>query len=602
MLGYAENEIGDSINEWVERVHPNDLPAVMEEVNRYMAGDSTAYASEHRLRCKDGTYKWALARGKAIEWGERHEPLRVIGTHKDITVRKQTEEKLRESREYYRALVETLDASLCRWLPDTTLTYANEKYKRIFGVQGDAVGQKWADFLPEETRESTIALYREVAEKPRAVTYEHPVNVEDGSTRQYLWTDTLLLDESGKVLEFQSIGIDITERKHAEEVLAKSEARTRELLEATPDAMIIVDAEGKILMTNAQTEAMFGYTQSELVGAAVETLMPLSLRGGHAENRAQFMAQPQTVTTGIEQDISAERKNGEKFPVEISLSHHKLAGGQVVVLCAIRDVTERWRARELITAQRDLARTIGAYKTDENSCESCLEIALRVSKMDSGGVYLFDERSRTFKLIHHQGMSAEFVGVVEQFGEDTPNAHLLLNGRTVYFTESDLQEKEYHRAEGLRSLAVIPIQHHGQALGCLNIASHIFPGVPAWSRSALETLAVEIGNIIIQRRTEESLKASRTQLSQALVAARMGTWRYHVPTARMDWSPEATGLFGFDASHNDFSTMLTRFHPDDRERLLHSIQEALVQKKVLVHLGVNKYLVRRPVLYLGKST
>jgi GAF domain-containing protein len=195
----------------------------------------------------------------------------------------------------------------------------------------------------------------------------------------------------------------------------------------------------------------------------------------------------------------------------------------MVVLCAIRDVTERWRARELITAQRDLARLISDGNTDERPCAFCLQVALRVSKMDSGGVYLFNEQSRAFELIHHQGLSAEFASAVGQFGEDTPSARMLLDGRTIYFTASDLEEKDYHRAEGLRSLAVIPIQHHGQVLGCLNIASHALPSVPAWSRSALETLAVEIGNIIIHRRTEESLKLSRAQLSQALVAARMGT-------------------------------------------------------------------------------
>lgn len=355
----------------------------------------------------------------------------------------------------------------------------------------------------------------------------------------------------------------------------------KELLEATPDAMLVVDAGGKILMANAQTEKMFGYPQSELVGAAVETLMPPLQRGGHAEHRAQFMAQPQIVTAGIERDIFAERKNGEKFPVEISLSHHKLAGGGKVILCVIRDVTERRRTRELITAQRDLARLISARNPDEFPCAFCLQVAVRVSEMDSGGIYLFDEASRTFELVHHQGLGAEFVKAVERFGEDSPNGRMSLSGRTIFFAESDLQEKDFHRAEGLRSLAIIPIEYHGQVLGCLNIASHTLTDIPDWSRSALETLAVEIGNIIIHRRTEESLKLSRAQLSQALVAARMGSWRYHIPTARVEWSPEAAKLFGIGASHDDFSAMLTRFHPEDRERLQRGLQEALAQKKVL---------------------
>jgi PAS domain S-box-containing protein len=361
----------------------------------------------------------------------------------------------------------------------------------------------------------------------------------------------------------------------------KMEARAKELLEAMPDAMVIADAGGKILMANAQMENLFGYVQSELVGAAVEDFLPLPMRNGHVENRARFMEQPRIVTTGIERDIFAQRKNGEKFPVEISLSQHKITDGEAVVLCAIRDVTERWRAKELITAQRDLARLISDGNVDEHPCEFCLQLALQVSKMDSGGVYLFDESSRSFELVHHQGLGAEFVKAVERFGGDTPSTRLILSGRTVYFTEADLREIEYQRIEGLRSLTVIPIQHHGQVLGCLNIASHTLPGVPGWARSTLETLAVEIGNVIIHRRTEESLKASRAQLRQALVAARMGTWRYRIPTARIEWSPEIAQLLGIDASQTDLRAMLKRFHPDDRGRLLRSIREALAQKKIL---------------------
>lgn len=96
-----------------------------------------------------------------------------------VAARKRIAE-LERSEAHYRTLVETLDVSLCRWLPDTTLTFANEKYKVIFGVKDDPHGKKWLDFLPDETREGTAAYYREVAANPHKVTYEHPVTVEDG--------------------------------------------------------------------------------------------------------------------------------------------------------------------------------------------------------------------------------------------------------------------------------------------------------------------------------------------------------------------------------------------------------------------------------------
>lgn len=95
MLGYAEQDIGNTLDEWKKRVHPDDMPHVIIEMNNLLNGDTTIYTSEHRVRCKDGTYKWVLSRGKVTQAGENHMPLRVIGTHTDITVRKNNEEQIR---------------------------------------------------------------------------------------------------------------------------------------------------------------------------------------------------------------------------------------------------------------------------------------------------------------------------------------------------------------------------------------------------------------------------------------------------------------------------------------------------------------------------
>ncbi len=91
MLGFEEHEIGDTLAEWDTRIHPDDRDYVYEEIRKHMEGESPIYISEHRLRCKDGAYKWILDRGQVIEWTKDGKPLRVIGTHSDITRRKQAE-------------------------------------------------------------------------------------------------------------------------------------------------------------------------------------------------------------------------------------------------------------------------------------------------------------------------------------------------------------------------------------------------------------------------------------------------------------------------------------------------------------------------------
>jgi len=97
MLGYNEEDIEDGYTEWESRVHPEDLPMVLKELNKYFKGESDTYSCEHRMRCKDGSYKWMLNRGKILNYTEDGSPLRMIGTHSDITEQKQAEMELRRT-------------------------------------------------------------------------------------------------------------------------------------------------------------------------------------------------------------------------------------------------------------------------------------------------------------------------------------------------------------------------------------------------------------------------------------------------------------------------------------------------------------------------
>ena len=106
MLGYEEHEIEDSLAEWDKRVHPDDKDDVYKDLKLHMDGKTDHYSNEHRVLCKDGSYKWILDRGKIMERDENNKPLRIIGTHKDISESKEYEEKLKQSNEEYISLNE----------------------------------------------------------------------------------------------------------------------------------------------------------------------------------------------------------------------------------------------------------------------------------------------------------------------------------------------------------------------------------------------------------------------------------------------------------------------------------------------------------------
>ena len=130
------------------------------------------------------------------------------------------------------------------------------------------------------------------------------------------------------------------------------EERAVALIEAAPDAMVVVDRDGRIALVNAQTEALFGYRRDELLGAPIEILVPLGARGGHAARRDRYIDQPVVRPMGSGLDLTGRRKDGSEVPVEISLSPLCTAEG-TLVSAAIRDITERREAQRALHQARD---------------------------------------------------------------------------------------------------------------------------------------------------------------------------------------------------------------------------------------------------------
>ncbi|MCE5336669.1 MAG: PAS domain-containing protein [Desulfobacteraceae bacterium] len=150
MLGYAEDEIGHTLPEWDRHLHPDDRDRVYEEIGKYFAGNTSIYNSEHRLLCKDGSYKWVLARGKVVTWTSDGRPLRAIGTNIDITYLKQVEKELREAREELARRVEKRTAELQKANQElhklsSMLIFAQEEERKRIGAElHDSIGQTLA--------------------------------------------------------------------------------------------------------------------------------------------------------------------------------------------------------------------------------------------------------------------------------------------------------------------------------------------------------------------------------------------------------------------------------------------------------------------------
>jgi PAS domain S-box-containing protein len=185
---------------------------------------------------------------------------------------------------------------------------------------------------------------------------------KDGELLHVSFSTATLVDEEGniegKVATFTDITarreseqerLELVERERVAQAEAKAERRFRELLEAAPDAILEIDSEGRVVLANAVAERVFGYTRDELLGEPVELLIPFDLRGRHEQHRSAYKAHPTTRPMGSGLDLYAQRKDGSRFPVEISLSPVKSDDGSRVS-AIVRDVTDRKQTQLKIQA------------------------------------------------------------------------------------------------------------------------------------------------------------------------------------------------------------------------------------------------------------
>ena len=184
--------------------------------------------------------------------------------------------------------------------------------------------------------------------------------------------------------------------------IIESETYFRTLLESAPDAMVIVDDQGKIVIVNGQTESMFGYKRKELLGRKIEMLLPDRLHKGHVAHRKTYAADSKIRPMGTRMDLLGKRKDGSEFPVEISLSPVETTTG-TFVSSVIRDVTERKRMeQEIIAAQHAAERASKANSAFLAAASHDLRQPVQALSLLNGALRRTVKEPRALEMIQNQ--------------------------------------------------------------------------------------------------------------------------------------------------------------------------------------------------------
>ena len=342
LLGWEPAPITELADALANYIHPEDRRRAEQVIARTLTEGGPAKLDLRFIR-SDGSIGYKETRAEAIR-NEAGEIIKLFGTSLDISHRKQAEAEIANSEVRYRQVVEAQTDFILRSLPDTTVTFANSSFCCALGTSLEAVvGAKWSDFTnPEDMQRNASGLATLSLQQPRCLV-ENQHQLANGQISWIQWLDEGIFDETGQLLEIQSVGRDITALKQAEQALKESEEQLRLITENMSDIVCLHQPDGRYLYVTPSSQTLLGYSPAELIGRdPYERVHP------DDADRIRRMSH-QRVLKGLSACVTyrARRKTGDYIWLETLTSPIFDGQGQIIHLqTSSREVGDRIKARE----------------------------------------------------------------------------------------------------------------------------------------------------------------------------------------------------------------------------------------------------------------
>jgi PAS domain S-box-containing protein len=492
IFGYSLDDFRGDPMLWHNSIHGEDLPAVQGAIARAQRGEPIDV--QYRIRTKSGQWRWL--HDKALPAKALDGQTVLSGVAVDVTEQKLAEEALQQLSREYETILNTTQSSIFLIGVETgdrlVFERLNQREEELTGLSTETVrGKTPTEVLGPEAGLIVERNYRRCLERKQTIHYEGTLSLPGGE-RTWLTQLTPLLD-GNRVVKIVGSGLDITERKHAEEALRESEVRFRTLIQSLPSIAVQgYGPDGTTLYWNQASERIYGYSEEEALGRnLLDLIIPPEMQDFVKEEIAWMTESKEPIPA---EELWLMRKDGSRVPVHSSHVVLSSAGQDPVLFCIDYDLTERKQA------EADLRRT-----------SELLQATSRMARVGGWGKNLLngeDEWSDVTREIHEVG--PDFVPGMHnsiQFYKEGPSRDAIIEAvtRLVETGEPYDVEVEFITAKGNERWIRTMGRAEFQDGRCVRIFG-------------------TFQDITDQRRVEEALRESQAMLSKVFDNAPVGIW------------------------------------------------------------------------------
>lgn len=315
MLGYGDKDNMHTLGDWVKSVHPDDYPKVIKIVQDHIEGKTKEFSSLHRAICKDGSYKWILDRGKITAYDKNNKPIRMIGTHTDVTDMQRQAKENEDLKIRFHFATESAKIGVWEWDLITNALVWDDRMYKLYGVSKDDFSgayDAWTSGLHKDDRKRSEDEINKAVKLGKIFNTTFRVVWPDGTTRQIRAYGKPIKDASDKAIKMVGLSWDIT----TEVDNIKNTERFKLAVDAAYDHIIICDVKGKIIYANDSAVRTTGYSKSEMLGKTP------SLWGGQMppEFYKKMWHTISVLKKPFVGEVSNIRKGGESYIAEAHIS------------------------------------------------------------------------------------------------------------------------------------------------------------------------------------------------------------------------------------------------------------------------------------------